>query len=297
MNTLNLSPRNIIILSLGLTFFLQACAGKKNKENQEPSLEQRVESLNSTVSRQMAKIEELDARLAATSDKLDATKISLDTFIENKSMKTQVIGEKEDTHSKTIAANKIKKDTHETNHEIPSIDDITQSFLNGMKSFKTGKYTNAVMEFNRFTEAYPEHILAGSAQYFIGESYFMMNEYKLASIEFEKVMSQFRHSPRVASAMVRLSQCQQKNGKSKEAEQTYALAEEIYSGNPSLDMRLSEAKMESVNIKKAEVSLPTTTIKQEASPSSHSIENKKDSLNVEPMTGNNSHEGETQEIH
>ena len=63
----------------------------------------------------------------------------------------------------------------------------------------------------------------------------MMGEYKLALNEYQKVVSSFGSSPRVASAVVRMSHCYTQIGNGNEAARTMALARETFDGNPSLD--------------------------------------------------------------
>lgn len=196
--------------------------------SQEPV--DRMTQLAEALSKATARIEELDAKLSALSDKVDAQKIAVDNVVGSHSLKTQAVGE--------LAAQKAetKEEVTETVAETAINDaQVVTKFRNAMESFKKGKYSDAVLSFNQVAELYPEHILAGSAQFYAGESYYLMGEYKLALNEFGKVVSAFSESPRVASALVRLSHCYGAIGNNSESLRTAALARDMFFGNPSLE--------------------------------------------------------------
>lgn len=208
---------------------LSACGGRKHATDapaeslEPPSDSQRIENLSAALSRAQSRIEELDAKVAVMSDKLEATKLVTDNLAGNKPLKTQQIG------AKPAPA------THDMTPPASSSDETAVSFKAAMALFRAGNYPEAELSFNRVAESFPEHVLAGSAQFYAGESYYMMGEYKLATAEYEKVISSFSSSPRVATAMVRLSQCHEAGGNHKEAARFAALAGDLFAGNPSLD--------------------------------------------------------------
>lgn len=184
--------------------------------------------------------------MAALSDKVDATRLTVDNVTGNKPLKVEAVGSaRSDAHEGEQLAS---ADDHDTKSDIVKparatesdrvplkLDGATADFVKAMNLFKAGKYSDSELAFNHFTETFPEHILAGSAQFFAGESYFMMGEYKLAINEYGKVISSFSSSPRVPSAMVRLAHCYEETGNAGEASRTLALAHDLYEGNPSLD--------------------------------------------------------------
>ncbi|MBI3543453.1 MAG: tetratricopeptide repeat protein [Deltaproteobacteria bacterium] len=210
-------------------------AASSEKETHDPK-EARIESLTSSLSRAQSKIEELDAKLSALSDKVDATRISVDNISGNKPLKTESVGSAREESKAEVEAERAAVHARIASKKaVATMDSALGEFNRAMSTFKAGKYTDAVLAFNHFTEQYPEHVMAGSAQFYAGESYFMMSEYKLALNEFQKVTTSFSSSPRVSSALVRMSHCYDAIGNTGEAARTMALARDLYEGNPSLD--------------------------------------------------------------
>ena len=87
-------------------------------------------------------------------------------------------------------------------------DTSVKSFRRAMIFFEAHRYPEAILEFNDFIGKYPKHILAGSAQYFCGESYYQQNEYKLALQEFENVLTHHPNSPHATDSLHRISELQ-----------------------------------------------------------------------------------------
>ena len=247
----------VILVALAVS----ACSGRKVENELPPedtAKDKRIESLTSALSRAQSRIEEMDARLAAISDKVDATRLTVDNLtgggLGSKALKTEPVGAAREHSAKSpgLDDEQLSNDDENPSEErkakqaegriLLRMDTALTDFIKAMRLFKAGKYTEAELSFNHFTEQYPEHVMAGSAQFYSGESYYMMNEFKLAINEYGKVISTFSSSPRVASAMVRLSQCYEQTGNSGEAARTLTLAHELYKGNPSLDWVASGAR-------------------------------------------------------
>ena len=216
------------------------CAGRQAQQEVDPK-DQKIETLTSALSRAQSRIEELDAKMASLSDKVDATKIAVDNVTGNKPLSTESVGsirvadpmqQGEHAAAAPVAAHSVTK----ADVEATSTDNVSVEFSKAMALYKAAKFSESELAFNHFTEQYPEHVLAGSAQFFAGESYFMMGEYNLATNEYSKVITTFANSPRASSAMVRLAQCYEASGAPKEAAQTLAMAKDLYPGNPSLDL-------------------------------------------------------------
>jgi tol-pal system protein YbgF len=61
-------------------------------------------------------------------------------------------------------------------------------FGRAMESFKGGELGQAVLDFEEVVVKYPTHVLAGSAQFWIGEAYYSAREYQNAAVEFKKAI-------------------------------------------------------------------------------------------------------------
>lgn len=231
----------------GLVAFLAfGCSGRKvdmdedsaeqdNKtaeEQAKDAKDARIESLTTSLSRAQSRIEELDAKLSALTDKVDATRLAVDNVTGTaKPLKTEAVG----AAAHETAPLKAEPAPTTEAKTFSKLDGATGDFNRAMTLFRAGKFSDAELSFNHFTERFPEHVLAGSAQFYAGESYFLMHEYKLALNEYNKVVSSFATSPRVPSAMVRMAHCYEALGNNTEATRTIALVRDLYEGNPSLD--------------------------------------------------------------
>lgn len=229
------------LLFIGL---VTGCSGRRVNGETPPQLDekdQKMENLVSALSRAQSRIEELDAKVSTLTDKLESTRVTVDNISGIKPVKTEAVGTaayESSTNSDHLAipAHAVSKSlTGNEARALLHMDSAINEFNKSMKLFKNGKYADAELSFNHFTETYPEHILAGSAQFYAGESYFQMGEYKLALNEYGKVISSFGSSPRVPSAMVRMAHCYSATGASAEAARTMSLARDMYIGNPSLE--------------------------------------------------------------
>jgi TolA-binding protein len=217
------------------------CVSRRIDSDDSPtddtSKDKKIETLTSALSRAQSRIEELDAKVSAMSDKLEQTKVALDNMSGNKPIKTEAVGsaKQPDPATQLEDAHPVVKATSSEGRRLLKMDGAVVDFTKALAPFKAGKYSDSELLFNKFTEKYPEHILAGSAQFYAGESYYLMGEYKLALNEYGKVVSSFASSPRVASAMVRMAHCYDAVGNKSEGARTMALAKDLFEGNPSLD--------------------------------------------------------------
>jgi TolA-binding protein len=239
------------------------CSGRKvdmdtssHPEKEAPAAQPRdprdvkIDSLSDALSRAQSRIEELDAKVAALADKTDATRIAVDNISGSKAPPTEAVGSarKEGARAKAVPEDTVEgekaviKAKAAEGKSVLQMEDAIVEFGKAMTLFKNGRFADAELGFNHLTEQYPEHVLAGSAQFFSGESYFMMGEYKLALNEYQKVVASFGSSPRVASAIVRMAHCYTAIGNSNEAARTMSLARETFDGNPSLDWPAPVAK-------------------------------------------------------
>lgn len=275
------SRRTKSIILISCFALLSGCGGRKVRNSEEdltpPSDSQKIENLSAALSRAQSRIEELDAKVSSLTDKLDSTKVQLDNVTGNKPLKTQPVGAVVETKVEKPEPKKAAAVVAAHHEEKASNDEGIESFRQAMNVFKAAKYTDAVLAFNRFTENHPESILAGSAQFYAGESYFKLGEYKLAQAEFEKVITTFGSSPRVASSMVRISQCQAALGQNQESLKTASIAKELFKGNPALELSAAAAPAASTSRPAAHaVAAPATSDLE-------TKEIKKDSAELEPM--------------
>lgn len=83
------------------------------------------------------------------------------------------------------------------------------------------KYVEARAKFHEFIDRYPNDQLAGNAQYWIGETYYSVDDMKNAMQSFEDVLTKFPKSHKIPDAMLKIGYVQEKQGKKQEAIATF----------------------------------------------------------------------------
>lgn len=83
------------------------------------------------------------------------------------------------------------------------------------------KYSEARAKFQEFIKKYPKDQLAGNAQYWIGETYYSVNDMKNAMTSFQDVLNKFPKSNKIPDAMLKIGYVQEKQGKKQEAIATF----------------------------------------------------------------------------
>lgn len=158
------------------------------------------------------RIQELEIKILSLNDKLEANlKQRTPAQASRKSpiRSTQSQAGPQDEAGERSTPVKTKSDP-----EFGFSDDTSiRSYRKAMIYFQARKFPEAILELTQFLSNYPDHILAGSAQYFCGESYYQQREYNLALREFQSVINSYPHSQHIADTLVRISEIQklQKN--------------------------------------------------------------------------------------
>ncbi|MFQ5897935.1 MAG: tol-pal system protein YbgF [Candidatus Methylomirabilia bacterium] len=82
-----------------------------------------------------------------------------------------------------------------------------QLYASALANLRGGEHGQAVLEFLDFIAMYPRHHLAGSAQYWIGEAYYLQKDYRQALAEFRKVVQEYEESEKVADGLLKIGLC------------------------------------------------------------------------------------------
>ncbi len=95
---------------------------------------------------------------------------------------------------------------------------VAQQLYNAaQEDISNNRYLLAESRLLSFLMQYPDHELAGNAQYWIGEVAYAQEKYELAATEFEKVMEKYPKSQKVPAALLKLGYAQRKLGNEKAA--------------------------------------------------------------------------------
>jgi len=72
---------------------------------------------------------------------------------------------------------------------------------------KQGRYEQAGDALRQFIAAFPTSELAGNAQYWLAETYYVTQQYDKALPEFNQVIERYRDSPKIPDALLKIGYC------------------------------------------------------------------------------------------
>ncbi|MEO8011886.1 MAG: tol-pal system protein YbgF, partial [Dokdonella sp.] len=75
-------------------------------------------------------------------------------------------------------------------------------------SLKDGRYAESARRFQSFTEKYPNSDLAGNAYYWLGESYYVTQNYRVALETFNTLLARFPANQKAPDALLKTGYCQ-----------------------------------------------------------------------------------------
>ena len=255
--SLSLSQKRIAVAALCL--ILTACGSISRRNNEEskqadaappaanadaaaPGAEASPKDLNVMVAQLNKRMEVMDEKVATLTDKLAAAQNHLETM--NSAQKTA--GAKNATAVTRPLVDQAgivpgaADDEPAQKAEFVTTPSI-EKYRNGLILFEAGKFPEAMLEFNNFIKTYPDHPFAGSAQFYMGEAYYRQGEFKLASEEYQHVLSNYDQSSHVPDSLKRLSQCEDKLKSAKSAARHRQLLLSLFPQSPAAKEAL-EAK-------------------------------------------------------
>jgi tol-pal system protein YbgF len=74
-------------------------------------------------------------------------------------------------------------------------------------SLKEGRYAEAARRFQGFLDQYPDGEYAPNAQYWLGESYYVTQNYQIALEAFQRLLSRFPSSNKAPDALLKVGYC------------------------------------------------------------------------------------------
>jgi tol-pal system protein YbgF len=94
----------------------------------------------------------------------------------------------------------------------PASADEQQQYDAAFALMKQGQYEKAAKAFREFIAKHPSSDLAGNAQYWVGEAYYVVRNFKQAIDDFTKVVDKYSTSSKVADALLKIGYSQQELG-------------------------------------------------------------------------------------
>lgn len=81
------------------------------------------------------------------------------------------------------------------------------AYESAFDSLKNGQYAEAARRFQSFLQQYPNGDYSPNAQYWLGESYYVTQNYQIALDAFQRLLSQFPSSNKAPDALLKVGYC------------------------------------------------------------------------------------------
>jgi tol-pal system protein YbgF len=118
------------------------------------------------------------------------------------------------------------------------------AYKSAFDALKSTDYAGAIARFRDMLRAYPQSALAGNAQYWLGEAYYVTHDYDDAAAAFRAVGEQYPQSPKVPDALLKLGLTQIDQKKSADARNTL---KQVVQRFPATDAaRLAAARLQTL---------------------------------------------------
>ncbi len=118
------------------------------------------------------------------------------------------------------------------------------AYTHAFDALKANDLAGAIAQFHEFLRLYPQSPLAGNAQYWLGEAYYVTHDYDNAVSAFRAVGTQYPQSPKVPDALLKLGLTQIEQNKLTDARATLRQVVLHYSGSSAA--KLAAAKLQSL---------------------------------------------------
>ena len=118
------------------------------------------------------------------------------------------------------------------------------AYKSAFDALKSTDYASAIARFRDMLRAYPQSALAGNAQYWLGEAYYVTHDYDAAAAAFRAVGEQYPQSPKVPDALLKLGLTQIDQKKSADARNTLKQVVQRFPGTDAA--RLAAARLQTL---------------------------------------------------
>jgi len=136
------------------------------------------------------------------------------------------------------------EDTHTDGSGAPPTGpgDETAAYGAAFDSLKRGDYVASARAFKAFLDTYPHAALAPNAWYWLGESYYVTQNYPIALDAFENMLAQFPDSGKAPDALLKKGYCQIELKQIGQGQQTLQQVIDQYPGSDAAGLAQSRLR-------------------------------------------------------
>ena len=199
---------------------------RQNYNGENSELEVRFGHLDELVRSTAGRLDELEYKIKQLNEKIDLINKDIDVrmnLLEGKKISASG-GQQVDNSPKFLApvangAPKVLVGENIANDELKPLKKPTASdiYQEGLKALKASEFAKAEENFNQVLKKFPNDKLAGNAQYWLGETYYVRKDYGRAAIAFAKGYQGYKNSSKAADSLLKLGLSMQELGKKEEA--------------------------------------------------------------------------------
>jgi tol-pal system protein YbgF len=118
------------------------------------------------------------------------------------------------------------------------------AYARAFESLKATDYAGAIARFRDMLRTYPQSPLAGNAQYWLGEAYYVTHDYDNAAASFHAVGELYPQSPKVPDALLKLGLTQIDQNKPADARATLKQVVQRFPGTDAA--RLAASRLQNI---------------------------------------------------
>lgn len=124
--------------------------------------------------------------------------------------------------------------------------DAPDAYNAAFASLKDGRYAESARRFEAFTQTFPQHELAPNAWYWLGESYYVTQNYDLAEEAFQTLLARWPNSQKAPDALLKVGYSQYERRQWNAAETT--LNEVIRRYPDTTVARLAQSRLRALSL-------------------------------------------------
>lgn len=121
-----------------------------------------------------------------------------------------------------------------------------QAYERAFEALKQGRYDASARYFASFLSDYPDAELAPNATYWLGESYYVTQNYRIALDTFQQLLSRYPQSGKAQDALLKVGYCHFELGDTQRAAETLEGVVSRYPGTPVA--RLAEGRLRAMRL-------------------------------------------------
>lgn len=122
-------------------------------------------------------------------------------------------------------------------------------YENGFADIRAAKYESAETKFKKFVESYPSHSLAGNAQYWLGETYYVRGNYQQAAKMFAQGYQDYPQGQKAADSLLKLGLSLAKMGNKEDACLSLKQIEKQFPGGQNTAVQRAQQEIKQLGCK------------------------------------------------